>query len=176
MNSKNYDYGVVIDADELDRDDDGKRIWVEDTATCGRLTLDGVEVSWSIGEGTWNMTLPNNQKCTVFDLIVDDSRDFRSRQDAENIYDAVVDALQERNHPERCECRDCDEDYDENRRLDQKADLEEMGEPVRQKLRELGLIESDPVFVDDGREITVEDVLGAPRKAESESEMRKLGL
>jgi hypothetical protein len=31
-------------------------------------------------------------------------------------------------------------------------------------------------LIDDGGDITVEDVLGAPRKAESESEMRKLGL
>jgi hypothetical protein len=163
----NNNYDVQIDSDVLD---DVRIATIQDsnTVTCGRLTLDGVEQRWKIGDGEWSMTIPSGI-WSVIDLLINESQDFRSRADANDIYDAVVSALQERHHPEHCGCRDCDECFDENRK-------EALGGLERQELRELGLLDVEPALIDDGEDITVEDVLGAPRKAESESELRKLGL
>jgi hypothetical protein len=39
-----------------------------------------------------------------FDLLVDGSKDFRSRADAHDIYEVLCLALQARHHPDHCDC------------------------------------------------------------------------
>jgi len=100
-------YNVQIESDNLDQ------FYADGTysndPTCGRLTLDGVEVSWSKGpvNNCWAAITPENQWGDRFDLLINGSRDFRSRADAESIYDAVVTALQDRHHPTHCDPDDC---------------------------------------------------------------------
>lgn len=98
-------YNVHIYSDNLDGfyangEDSG-------TQTAGTLMLDGVEVSWSIGREKWHMTYSGGWD--GFDLLINEGRDFRSRADACDIYEAVVDALQDRHHPDHCDCDECEE-------------------------------------------------------------------
>ena len=92
-------YDVTIESDNLDQFySDGT---YGDEPTCGRLSLDGAEVSWIIGDD-------NEGWGDRFDLVINDARDFRSRADAASIYDAVVTALQDRHHPDHCDPDYCD--------------------------------------------------------------------
>jgi hypothetical protein len=102
-------YNVQIESDNLDQ------FYADGTysndPTCGRLTLDGVEVRWSLGpvNNCWAVTDENNTWGDRFDLLINDTRDFRSRANAGDIYDAVVTALQWRHHPDHCDCDPCEE-------------------------------------------------------------------
>lgn len=82
-------YNVQIESDNLDQ------FYADGTysndPTCGRLILDGAEASWRIGKGSWDLAIPSGI-WSAFDLVINDARDFRSRADAGDIYDAVVTA------------------------------------------------------------------------------------
>jgi hypothetical protein len=119
MNNNKKDYDVTIESDNLDQFYSDRTYG--DEPTCGRLMLDGVEVSWSKGKGDrWYIPtdpqIPRPEDspnggwvgADAFDLLINGSRDFRSRADAESIYDAVVTALQWRHHPTHCDPDDCD--------------------------------------------------------------------
>ena len=77
--------------------------------TSGTIVLDALEVNWHIDEDTsrWKASTGERDR---FDLRIEDGSDgtsFRSRPDAEEIYEAVVRALRNRHHSELCECPDC---------------------------------------------------------------------
>ena len=101
-------YNVQIESDNLDQFYSDRTYG--DEPTCGRLTLDGVSVSWSLGDDN-NCGVEEtaeNQWGDRFDLLINGSRDFRSRADFDDIYDAVVTALQHRHHPTHCDPDYCD--------------------------------------------------------------------
>lgn len=105
MTKNNYD--VTIESDVIDEFYSGT---YRDVPTCGRLTLDGVAVSWSKGpiNNCSAERTAENPWGDRFDLLINGSRDFRSRADFDDIYDAVVTALQRRHHPTHCDPDDCD--------------------------------------------------------------------
>jgi len=106
----------------------------KDDQTCGFITLDGVEHPWWIDRnrrpaacdnyllgnynGRWVMKISTqlDGQCSVNDVIDirigqderNEGTEFRTRPDAEMIYNAIVDALQERHHPDHCHCEACE--------------------------------------------------------------------
>jgi len=114
-------YRVTITSDYLDRnsvfllENPGGDETTKDDPTCGLITLDGVEHPWCIdrGSGRWVMSVTPWGANDVLDIRIgqdanNEGKAFRSRPDAEAIYDAIVFALQERHHPDHCDCDECE--------------------------------------------------------------------
>ncbi len=87
-------YQVEILADRLDR------IKPRSAVTTGTLELNGQRASWYLGR--WHRAIDWTP------LFINDSAAWKARPDSRDIHDAVLGALQERNHPDHCDCSSCE--------------------------------------------------------------------
>ena len=155
----NNNYDVQIDSDVLD--DVRSQGFRQQDSDLRRLTLDEVEVRWSIGPVNHGFVGDNGGWGSDFDLLIDDARDFRSSSRCEEHLRRRCRCIAERGITQTTACRECDDDYDENRRLESTAQTSKNSENQRGRNSEdLDSLRVEPVFVADDREITLDDVLG----------------